>query len=78
MRVSRDDHCICSTTPEGIVRTKLIAGIATSVYIVTIVGLELITLSLSSEMHANSYRRSLLIVLGESYSVSLSATGRNG
>ena len=77
MRVGGNNHCILSTIPEGIVCAKIITGITASIYIVTIVGLELCTLCLTSEMHANCYRRSLLIVFGECYSVSLSATGRD-
>ena len=50
MRVGGNNHCILSTIPEGIVCAKIITGITASIYIVTIVGLELCTLCLTSEI----------------------------
>ena len=78
MRVGGNGHGVCATIPEGIICAKISTCIATSTYIVTIIGLELTTLSLGRKLHTQTNTRSLTIVLGECHCVSLAATCRNG
>ena len=78
MRVSGNGHGVCATIPESIARTEIITCIATSTYIVTIVGLELAALCLGCKLHTQSNTRSLTIVLRECHCVSLTTTCRDG
>ena len=78
MRVGWNGHGVLSTIPKGIACAKIITCIATATYIVSIVGLELTTLSLSCKSHTHANTRSLTIVLCKGHSVGLSTTCRNG